>query len=442
MLPVIVIIGRPNVGKSTLFNALTRSRDALVADFPGVTRDRQYAEATVDDKLYIVVDTGGVAEFNDPTLAKLTEDQVQQAIQEADVLLFMVDAKAGLTNGDMEIAERLRKHTQKVVLVVNKVDGKDQTIVSSEFYQLGFSELHSISATHRQGIHTMMTQVLNRFAKVEAMPIKEEGIRIAIIGRPNVGKSTLVNRLLGKKRVVVIDRPGTTRDSIYIPFERRGENYMLIDTAGMRRRSKVTTSIEKISVIKTMQAMEKSHVVIVMLDAREGVTEQDLRLIGLVIKMGKALIIAINKWDGMNEYDRNQVKQTLDRRLSFVDFARRYFISALHGTGVGKLFYAIHEAYQSAQQALSTANLTKVLEKAVVEHQPPLIKGRRIRLRYAHLGNHDPLTIVVHGKQTDRIPISYRRYLGNYFRGAFNLVGVPLILYFKSDVNPYMNGTL
>ncbi len=437
MLPIFTIIGRPNVGKSTLFNVLTKTRDALVADLPGLTRDRQYGEGLVGDRPYLVVDTGGVMQTEDPVMAQLTEEQVQQAIDEGDVLLFMVDAKAGLTATDQEFAKRLRIHHDKVVLVVNKVDREEAATACSDFYSLGFGELYAISATQGRGIDTMISELLTRFPEAVEEEAVESGIAIAVVGRPNVGKSTLINRMLGEERVIVYDQAGTTRDSIYIPFERRGEKYTLIDTAGVRRRAKITETIEKFSMIKTLQAMDKAHVVILIMDARDSITEQDLRLLGMVLKMGKALIIAINKWDGMDEYDREQVKQAIDRRFNFVSFARRYFISALHGTGVGKLYHAIDEAYVCATKQLSTSKLTKVLEKAVADHQPPLVRGRRVRLRYAHLGGHHPMLIVIHGKQTESLPQSYQRYLANYFRKAFNLVGIPLQIRFKSDVNPY-----
>lgn len=438
MIPVITIIGRPNVGKSTLFNLLTQSRDALVADMPGVTRDRQYGQGQLGERSYLVVDTGGLAELNDPTLAELTDAQVDQAIKEATILLFMVDAKSGLTTADQSIADRLRQFVDKVVVVVNKVDSEDKDIAISEFHQLGLGEPRAISAIRKRGVKTLITELLSEFPpeKTEEK-LPETGIRVAVVGRPNVGKSTLINRILGEERVVVLDQPGTTRDSIYIPFLRRDKNYTLIDTAGIRRRTKVKEAIEKFSIIKTLQAMQEADVVVTVLDASEGVTEQDQRLLGMVIKMGKGLVMAINKWDGLSDYEKEQVKQTMDLRLSFVDFARRYFISALHGSGVGKLYPAIEEAYESSIKKITTSDLTNALAKAIENHPPPLVHGRRIRLRYAHIGGHHPLLIIIHGKQVKSLPNSYRRYLSNYFRETFRLVGVPIILKFKSDVNPY-----
>lgn len=438
MLPVIAIVGRPNVGKSTLFNYLTKSRAALVADMPGVTRDRQYGEALFEGRSFIVIDTGGIAAADESGLAQLTAEQVQQAVIEADCILFMVDARAGLSAADEIIAQQLRKRHKKVFVLVNKVDHENADIAVSEFHRLGFENPYAIAAKRGRGIKNVMAQILQEFPKPEVESELAVGINIAIVGRPNVGKSTLINRMLGEERVIVCDEPGTTRDSIATPFEHQGERYTLIDTAGVRRRTKVKEVIEKFSFIKTLQAIDKAHVVIFVFNAQEGVSEQDLRLLGLVLEAGKGLIMAINKWDGLDEYRRTQIKDTIARRLPFADFARRYFISALHGTGVGKLYHAIQEAYASAGRELSTAQLTKTLEKAVMEHLPPLVKGRRIRLRYAHVGGHHPLMIVVHGKQVTALPQSYQKYLANYFRKTFNLVGVPVIVKFKADPNPYV----
>lgn len=438
MLPVITIVGRPNVGKSTLFNHLTNTRDALVVDVPGVTRDRQYGEGVVGDRPYLVVDTGGIEEPEDLTMAQLTDEQVFLAIEEADVIFFMVDAKAGLVSSDTAIAERLRRFQKKVILLVNKADRDQAAIVCSEFHSFGFSEPHAISAKQGRGIEPIVSEVLSHFPKSEARPPEiEDSIRIAVVGRPNVGKSTLINRMLGEERLVVCDQPGTTRDSIYVPFERRNQKYTLIDTAGVRRPRKITDIIEKFSMIKTLQAMKEAQVVIVLINAQEGLFEQDLRLLGMVIDMGKALVLAFNKWDGIDVYNRDQFKEAVERKLIFVDYARRYTISALHGTGVGKLYRAVNEGYASTMKEISTPQLTKALEKAVESHQPPLVRGRRVRLHYAHIGGHDPLQIVIHGKQTDALPGSYRRYLANYFRKTFDLKGIPALVKFKSDENPY-----
>lgn len=437
MLPVIAVVGRPNVGKSTLFNYLTKSHAALVADVPDVTRDRQYGEVTIDSQEVLLVDTGGLVNAENTVIAALIESQTDQAIDESDCILFLVDARTGLVPADEIIAGRLRKKNKKVILVVNKADHDDMLAVRGEFYQLGFGEPQVISAKGGRGVKQLMTQVLNYLPRKEEAVAKEPGIKIAVIGRPNVGKSTLINRLLGKERVIVYDQPGTTRDSIYIPFRHDKENYILIDTAGIRRRARIRDFVEKFSIIKSMQAMHEADVVIFGLNAKEGVNEQDLRLLNLIIAVGVPLVIVMNKWDGLSADAREQVKYDIDRRMSFVDFARRYFISALQGTGVGKLYRAVQESYHSTQQELTTAQLTKTLGKAMSEHEPPLVKGRRIRLRYAHLGSRHPLTIVIHGKQTRSLPQSYSRYLSNYFRKTFNFIGVPVHIKLKTDPNPY-----
>lgn len=442
IIPVFAIVGRPNVGKSTLFNYLTKTRNALVADMPGVTRDRQYGDGRVGDRSYIVVDTGGLAEPDDPEMTSMTDEQVEQAIAEADVLLFMVDAKDGRTPADEAIAQRLRAHSGKVVLIVNKSDRVDAGIACADFYQFGLDEPVAISATHGRGIQALMSDLLADF------PMPEESdepgpdsdrISIAVLGRPNVGKSTLINRILGEERVVVLDRPGTTRDSVFIPFERQGAKYTLIDTAGVRRRARVDNAIEKFSIIKTMQALALSHVIIVIIDGHEGLTDQDVRLIGKVAEKGKALIIAVNKWDGLDNDARMKIKSDVDRRLPFVNYARRYFISALHGTGVGDLYHAIDEAYQSGAKEISTNELTRVLMQALEDHQPPLVRGRRIKLRYAHVVKHHPLVIVIHGKQTNDLPGSYKKYLSSYIRKSFKLTGIPVVLQFRKDDNPFIN---
>ncbi len=437
MLPVIVLVGRPNVGKSTLFNRLTRTRDALVADLPGLTRDRQYGVGRIGPRPYVVVDTGGIAGAADGVEA-LMERQVQRAIAEADCILFLVDAKDGRTAVDESIAAELRRTGRRVRLVVNKSEHLDRPTANAEFYALGLGEPVPVSSAHGRGVKPLMDEVLAEFPPAaEAAEAAEQGVRVAVIGRPNVGKSTLVNRLIGEDRVVVFDQPGTTRDSIHIPFERDGAHYTLIDTAGVRRRSRIDEAIEKFSVIKTLQAIEEAHVVLFVLDAQAGVTEQDASLAGHVVDSGRSLVVAINKWDGLAPDERERVKSEFDRRLSFLGFAERRFISALHGSGVGNLFAAIDAAYTSAVRDLKTPELTRILEDAVQAHQPPLVHGRRIKLRYAHQGGRNPPLIVVHGNQTEHVPAAYRRYLEQRFAGALRLRGTPVRVEFRTGANPF-----
>ncbi len=438
MLPVIALVGRPNVGKSTLFNYLTRSREALVADFPGLTRDRQYGRVKHGDRACLVVDTGGIADDAEG-IESFARKQVQIALEEADIVLFMVDAREGLSASDKVIADSLRKLDKPIVLVTNKVDGMDATTATSDFYSLALGEPVQIAASHGRGISELLERV-NRLLPPDSEEFVEDipkGIGIAVVGRPNVGKSTLVNRLLGEERVIVFDEPGTTRDSIYIPFERNGKQFTLIDTAGMRRRARVSETIEKFSVVKSLQAIEKSNVVIYLIDAREGVTDQDAHLLGLVLEAGKALIIGINKWDGLDTEQKETVKRQLDVKLSFLDFAEKHPISALHGSGVGKLFDVVHKLYNSAMLDMSTPVLTRILKEATDAHQPPMINTRRIKLKYAHQGGRNPPIVVIHGAQTDALPTSYKRYLMNYFRDKLKLSGTPIRLEFKSPVNPF-----
>jgi GTP-binding protein len=439
MYPVIALVGRPNVGKSTLFNRLTKSRDALVADQPGLTRDRIYGQGRMGDHPYIVIDTGGLS-GNDQGLDGLMAEQARLAIEEASVVLFLVDAREGLTGADQSIARQLRQTNKSVYLVVNKIDGLDIQIASAEFHALGLGEPLPISAAHGEGVTSALETVLSEFPQPEETEAEVgQGIKIAIVGRPNVGKSTLVNRMLGEERVLVFDMPGTTRDSIRIPFEREDEKYVLIDTAGVRRRKRIDESIEKFSVVKTLQAIEESNVVIMVLDARGGVSHQDANLLGFILDSGRALVVAVNKWDGLSQDQRQRVKTELDRKLSFLDFAKIHFISALHGTGVGDLFAFVGNAFESASRSLSTSELTRLLESAVAAHQPPLVHGRRIKLRYAHQGGKNPPVIVIHGNQTAAVPKNYQRYLVNSFRSALHLMGTPLRIEFKTGENPYKN---
>jgi len=433
MIPVIAIVGRPNVGKSTLFNCLTQSRDAMVADIPGITRDRIYGRGRVGDKPYIIIDTGGIG-IDEEGVDELTAKQADQAISESNIILFVVDARAGLMPADKAIAKKLRKLNKDLILVINKSEGLDQEDLDTEFDKLGFKNKINISASHRENINNLV----EKFPEAEeTLDEKDMGIKVAIVGKPNVGKSTLVNRILGEERVIAFDSPGTTRDSIYIPFERNNKKYTLIDTAGVRRKSHIKEVIEKISVVKTLQAIEEAHVVLFLVDARTNLTEQDLGLLGFILSLGKALVIAINKWDGLEKYDREQIKNKLDRKLVFIDFAEIKFISALHGTGVGDLFGDIRRAYDSAMKDMPTPLLTKILEKAVIKHQPPLVGGRRIKLRYAHAGGHNPPLIIIHGTQTEKLPDSYRRYLSGVYRKALKLIGTPVQISFKEGANPF-----
>ncbi len=439
MLPVIALIGRPNVGKSTLFNRLTRSRDALVADYPGLTRDRKYGFGKLGQIPYLVIDTGGVA-GGESGIDEAMVDQTVRALQEADAAIIMVDGRSGLTAADEHVADLARKHAKKTWLAVNKAEGLDAAVAGGEFHGLGLGEPIAVSAAHGDRIGALIDAVLGDFEADEPDGEADddvEELRIAVIGRPNVGKSTLANRLLGEDRLVVYDQPGTTRDSVAVPFERNDRKYLLIDTAGIRRRSRVREAIEKFSIVKALQAIEQAQVVIAVLDAQEGVTEQDVSLLGLVLERGRALVVVTNKWDGLSAGQRKQVRDDLDRRLPFLDFAERITISALHGTAVGDLLPAVERAYKAATRDLSTTELTRELESAVMAHPPPLVRGRRIRLRYAHQGGRNPPVIVIHGNQTDRLPEAYRRYLINRFRKAFKLKGTPVRLSFKTSDNPY-----
>ncbi|MEX2367293.1 MAG: ribosome biogenesis GTPase Der [Pseudohongiellaceae bacterium] len=440
MTPVIALVGRPNVGKSTLFNRLTHSRDALVANFAGLTRDRKYGQGQFQAHTFIAIDTGGISGTEEGIDFKMAEQSLL-AIEESDLVMFLVDARDGLSVADHYIADYLRKSHKPSMLVVNKVDGFDVDVALADFYALGFEEIHGIAATQGRGVSQLLEHALARFPQPELTEEDaDQGIKIAISGRPNVGKSTLVNRLLGEERVVVFDAPGTTRDSIYIPFERRGQKYTLIDTAGIRKRGKTRETVEKFSVVKSLQSIKDANVVILLLDAREGVVEQDLHLIGYVLETGRALVIALNKWDGMDQYDKDMVKKDIQRRLGFVDFAKIHFISALHGTGVGDLYKSVDKAYVSASRKLATPVLNQILERAVLDHAPPMVNGRRIKLRYAHAGGQNPPLIVIHGKQTEKLPAHYIRYLEKTFREALKLEGTPVRIELRSDDNPFVKG--
>lgn len=482
MTPVIALVGRPNVGKSTLFNRLTRTRDALVADFPGLTRDRKYGQANFAGFDFIVIDTGGIDGTEEGVEEKMA-GQSLQAIEEADVVFFMVDARAGLMPADIGIAQHLRQRNKPTIVVANKTDGIDADSHCAEFYQLGLGNVEQIAASQGRGVQSLIEEVLSPITQTleekvtaeeesdaeseinqswsedfdfnneedtalldaalaeangdEAVDQLHQNIKIAIVGRPNVGKSTLTNRILGEDRVVVYDLPGTTRDSIYIPMERDDQQYTLIDTAGVRKRGKVSEAVEKFSVIKTLQAIQDANVVLLTIDAREGISDQDLSLLGFILNTGRSLVIVVNKWDGLSQDIKDQVKSELDRRLGFIDFARIHFISALHGSGVGNLFESIQEAYESATKRFSTSLLTRILKMATEEHQPPLVSGRRIKLKYAHPGCDNPPIIVIHGNQSNRLLDSYKRYLANYYRRSLQIIGTPIRIQFQESDNPF-----
>ncbi len=441
MTPVIALVGRPNVGKSTLFNRLTRSRDALVADFPGLTRDRKYGNGVLGGKAYTVIDTGGISGDEEGIDAAMAEQSLQ-AIDEADIVLFLVDGRSGLNVADEAIANHLRINQKKTWLVVNKTDGLEEHSAMADFWQLGLGDPRPIAAAHGRNVTALIEEVLAPFPeRDEDIPADTgtKGIRIGVIGRPNVGKSTLVNRLLGEERVVVFDEAGTTRDTIEIPFERRGKPYVLVDTAGVRRRKNVREVAEKFSIIKTLEAIKECHVAIMVLDARSGLVEQDLHLLDYVLTSGRALVLAVNKWDGLESEAKDRMRTEIKRRLGFADYAELHFISALHGTGVGDLYPSLERAFASANSHWSTNRLTNILQDAVEQHQPPMVNGRRIKLRMAHQGGSNPPIIVVHGNQTDSLPEAYKRYLTNTFRKVLKVRGTPMRFEFRSGKNPYDN---
>jgi GTP-binding protein len=440
MLPLVALVGRPNVGKSTLFNALTRTRDALVHDEPGVTRDRNYGVCRLDEaRPFVLVDTGGIAGV-DEGLAGATAKQSRAAAEEADLILFIVDGREGASTIDDDILAWLRKVAKPTFLVVNKTDGIDVQAAMGEFARYGIKDVLGVSSAHRQGIDTLLAQVLAQLpvdGDTEILDNDPERVRVAFVGRPNVGKSTLVNRILGEERMIASDVPGTTRDSIAVDLDRDGRKYRLIDTAGLRRRGKVEEAIEKFSVVKTLQAIEHCQVAVIMLDAGEGVTDQDATVLGAVLDAGRALVIAINKWDGQSDYARQQAESLLARKLGFVDWAESVRISALHGSGLRELFKAIHRAHASATKQFSTAEVTKALEIAYETNPPPVVRGHVAKLRFAHPGGANPPTFIVHGNRLRTLSDTYRRYLENFFRKRFKLVGTPVRFVFKEGENPY-----
>ena len=437
MKPTIALVGRPNVGKSTLFNRLTKTRDALVADIPGLTRDRHYGHGKLGSKPYLVVDTGGFEPLAKDGIMHEMARQTEQAIAEADAIVFVVDGRTGITALDKEIANKLRKVNRPVVVAVNKSEGMTRGVVVADFHELGLGEPLAISATHGEGVRHLVEQVLEPYPEPSDEEEKDDVLKVAIVGRPNVGKSTMINALLGEERVIAFDLPGTTRDSIYVDFEREGRKYTLIDTAGLRRKGKVFESIEKFSVIKTLQSIEDAHVVVLVLDACQDISDQDAHIAGFVLESGRALVVAVNKWDGLDNYKREQIKQELETRLKFLDFARFHYVSALKGQGLVQVFRSVDAAYKAATADLSTPQLTRTLIDAVARQAPPRSGIFRPKLRYAHQGGRNPPVIVIHGNALDQVPDSYRRYLEHVFREVFKLQGTPLRIQFNVSQNPF-----
>jgi len=436
MLPVIAIVGRPNVGKSTLFNKLTRSRDAIVGDLAGVTRDRQYGFGALDEKRHMIVDTGGM--LSDASFDGCVDNQVDLALEDSTIIFFVVDAKSGMVADDEVIAEKLRAFNKPVYIVVNKTDIGDPDMVSAEFYSLGFDDLFKVSAEHNRGVRILIESALEKVPEQEPdMTDDRDDIRVAIIGRPNVGKSTLTNRMLGEERMVVFDRPGTTLDSVESRHEHFGQNFVFIDTAGVRRKNVVTDAIEKFSIIKTLDALDSCHVALVLIDATEDLADQDLKILNYAISSGKAVILCLNKWDNLPESHKESLKKQLDYRLRYVDYVQSLPISALHGSNVGLLFDKIEDAYRQASVELPTAKLTEMLYRAQMRNQPPLVNGRRIKLRFAHGGGSFPPTIIIHGSQAEKVPLNFKRYLVRYFMKYLKLHSTPLKLVFKTTENPY-----
>ena len=438
MLPSVALVGRPNVGKSTLFNVLTRTRDALVHDQPGVTRDRHYGVCRLDEaRPFVVIDTGGIA-GEEEGLAGATARQARAAAAEADLVLFVVDGREGASALDDEILQWLRKTARPVMLVVNKTDGIDARAALAEFARFGYADSFAVSSAHRQGIDDVLEAVLERLPAESEEPAEEPGrVRVAFVGRPNVGKSTLVNRILGEERMIASDVPGTTRDSIAVDLERDGRSYRLIDTAGLRRKGRVDEVVEKFSIIKTLQAIEECQVAVIMIDASEGVTDQDAAVLGAVLDAGRALVVAVNKWDGLSTYQREQTESLLSRKLAFVSWAEAVRISAKHGSGLRELFRAIHRAHASATRQFSTSDVTRALEIAYETSPPPVVRGHAPKLRFAHPGGENPPTFIVHGSRLKSLPATYSRYLENFFRKRFKLVGTPVRFVFKEGDNPY-----
>ncbi len=444
MIPTIAIVGRPNVGKSTLFNRFTRSRDAIVADAPGLTRDRHYGRGRVGGKPFIVVDTGGLEPATADGILPVMARQTLQAVDEADAVIFLVDGRQGVTAQDRTVAQHLRETGRRIWLVVNKAEGLQPSAVSAEFHELALGDPLAISAAHGEGVSDLADLILadcdgdtEDAADDDAERERDQHPHIAVVGRPNVGKSTLVNQLLGEERMVVFDQPGTTRDSIYVDFERAGRKYTLIDTAGMRRRGRISETVEKFSVVKTLRAIEDCNVVVLVLDAGEPIAEQDAHIAGYILEAGRALVVAVNKWDGLSAEQRNAAKSGLERNLGFLDFAAIHYISARNGTGIRPLLDSVNQAYAAAMIKMSTPKLTRALIAATTRQPPPRAGIDRPKLRYAHQGGSNPPRVVIHGTATKHVSDSYRRYLERFFREAFKLQGTPLKIELRQGANPY-----
>ena len=437
MKPTLVLVGRPNVGKSTLFNRLTKTRDALVADQPGLTRDRHYGHGKLGSKPYLVVDTGGFEPLAKDGIMHEMARQTEQAIAEADAVIFLVDGRTGVTALDKDIANKLRKIERPIIVAVNKAEGMDRGVVVADFHELGLGDPVAISATHGEGVRHLVEHVLEDWPEAEEAESPDSALRVAIVGRPNVGKSTMINALLGEERVIAFDQPGTTRDAIHIDFERGGKPYTLIDTAGLRRKGKVFEGIEKFSVIKTLQAIEDAQVVILVLDARQDISDQDAHIAGFILESGRALVVAVNKWDGLDAYRRERIKEALEAKLKFLEFASFHYVSALKGQGLATVFRSVDAAYKAATATLTTPRLTRALIEAVSRQSPPRSGLFRPKLRYAHQGGRNPPLIVIHGNALDKIPDAYRRYLEHSFREVFRLQGTPLRIQFNTSENPF-----
>ena len=439
MKPIVAIIGRPNVGKSTFFNNLTSSRDALVVDRPGITRDRQYGVAHHNSNSFLIIDTGGMGEINHESkdIADLMTEQSMFAANESSVLVWIVDGRIGLTNVDEVLAKNLRKLNKPIFLAINKLEGNLSGIELNDFYSLGLDSIWPISAKRGDGISKLLDALVGQLSFESKNKVEEENLIISILGKPNVGKSTLINKIIGEKRVLTFDQPGTTRDSIKVPTKKNGKNYTFIDTAGVRRKSKVNDTVEKFSILKSFETIESAKIVILVIDAIEGVTEQDSTLLGMIQDSGKSIIVAINKWDRLEKIEKDRIKSQLSRKFSFIDYAEYHYISALNGTGVNSLFKKIDVIVNSLDINFSTSRLTEILQKIISKHPPKIINGRRIKLRYMHLGDTNPIRFIIHGNQTNNVPDSYERYLSKAITKELKLVGTPVLIEFKQSENPY-----